>query len=118
MDTLELVARVFDPLDRQSLIDIGCGPGQLCATLARRGAAMTGIDPSEEMIELARRRAGRYLAVWRRGLHRRDLPQFAASHSGDGDGIGGSGAGGRAGTSGSRYRTGDPGHLLRRHVAD
>jgi SAM-dependent methyltransferase len=65
MDTLELIARVFDPLDRQNLIDIGCGPGQLCATLARRGAVMTGIDPSAEIIDLARQRAGagRFMAV-------------------------------------------------------
>jgi trans-aconitate 2-methyltransferase len=38
------------------VVDLGCGPGQLTATLARRwpGASVEGLDSSPEMIERAR----------------------------------------------------------------
>ncbi|HEV2927294.1 MAG TPA: trans-aconitate 2-methyltransferase [Propionibacteriaceae bacterium] len=43
-----------------NVVDLGCGPGQLTASLADRwpGAAVLGIDSSPEMIEQARRYAG------------------------------------------------------------
>lgn len=36
--------------------DVGCGPGHLSAYLASRGADVLGVDLSEKMIEVARRR--------------------------------------------------------------
>lgn len=51
----DLLARV--PAERpRSVVDIGCGPGHLTATLARRwpGARVRGFDSSVEMIEKAR----------------------------------------------------------------
>jgi ubiquinone/menaquinone biosynthesis C-methylase UbiE len=36
------------------VIDIGCGPGTAARIAARRGAEVTGIDPSEPMLRLAR----------------------------------------------------------------
>lgn len=42
------------PLERLSLLDIGCGGGLLCEPMARLGAAVTGIDPSERNISTAR----------------------------------------------------------------
>jgi trans-aconitate 2-methyltransferase len=50
----DLLARV--PAERpRAVVDLGCGPGTLTATLARRwpGARISGIDSSEEMIERA-----------------------------------------------------------------
>jgi trans-aconitate 2-methyltransferase len=43
-----------------NVVDLGCGPGQLTASLADRwpGATVLGIDSSPEMIEQARRYAG------------------------------------------------------------
>jgi len=38
-----------------SICDLGCGPGQVAAYLASRGAAACGIDLSEEMVRTARR---------------------------------------------------------------
>jgi 2-polyprenyl-3-methyl-5-hydroxy-6-metoxy-1,4-benzoquinol methylase len=38
-----------------SLLDVGCGPGTLAARAAARGAAVTGCDIAEDMVELARR---------------------------------------------------------------
>jgi trans-aconitate 2-methyltransferase len=43
-----------------NVVDLGCGPGQLTASLADRwpGATVLGIDSSPEMVEQARRYAG------------------------------------------------------------
>lgn len=51
----ELTGRVRAQSPRR-VADLGCGPGQLTATLAARwpGAEVTGIDSSAEMIETAR----------------------------------------------------------------
>jgi ubiquinone/menaquinone biosynthesis C-methylase UbiE len=40
------------------ILDVGCGSGPLSAALRDRGAIVTGIDRSAEMVELARRRLG------------------------------------------------------------
>lgn len=37
------------------VVDVGCGLGQVAADLARRGLPVIGIDPSEGMLEFARR---------------------------------------------------------------
>lgn len=39
-------------------LDAGCGPGRHSEQLIRRGARVTGIDVSDEMVALARRRCG------------------------------------------------------------
>lgn len=38
------------------ILDVGCGDGALASELARRGASVTGLDPDEAMLRLARRR--------------------------------------------------------------
>ncbi|MFD0683134.1 class I SAM-dependent methyltransferase [Actinomadura fibrosa] len=40
------------------ILDAGCGAGPLAAALRERGAAVTGIDASAGMLQLARRRLG------------------------------------------------------------
>ncbi|WP_124707620.1 class I SAM-dependent methyltransferase [Gordonia insulae] len=39
------------------VVDIGCGPGQITADLAARGLSVIGVDPSREMLRIARRDA-------------------------------------------------------------
>jgi SAM-dependent methyltransferase len=51
---LELAGDVTD----RRILDAGCGSGPLFAALRDRGAAVTGIDASAGMLELARRRLG------------------------------------------------------------
>ena len=53
---VDLVARV-PTADARSVVDLGCGPGNLTATLARRwpGASITGVDSSRQMIDVAQR---------------------------------------------------------------
>jgi 2-polyprenyl-6-hydroxyphenyl methylase/3-demethylubiquinone-9 3-methyltransferase len=47
------------PLAGLRVVDIGCGGGILTEALAELGAAMTGVDPAPNNIEVARRHAGR-----------------------------------------------------------
>lgn len=41
-----------------SIVDIGCGEGQVSRALAATGATVVGVDPVERHVELARERAG------------------------------------------------------------
>ncbi len=49
------VIALLDPASGERILDIGCGTGHLTAQIAERGAEVTGIDLSAEMIEQARR---------------------------------------------------------------
>lgn len=44
-------------LEGLRILDIGCGGGLVCEPLTRLGAAVTGIDPSEETVSIARAHA-------------------------------------------------------------
>jgi 2-polyprenyl-3-methyl-5-hydroxy-6-metoxy-1,4-benzoquinol methylase len=48
---LELAAELAAP----SVVDIGCGTGLLACELARRGHAVTGVDPAPAMLGVVRR---------------------------------------------------------------
>ncbi|MFN6955749.1 MAG: bifunctional 2-polyprenyl-6-hydroxyphenol methylase/3-demethylubiquinol 3-O-methyltransferase UbiG [Acetobacteraceae bacterium] len=67
-----------DCLAGLSVLDVGCGAGLASEALARRGAAVTGLDASAEAIAAARRHAGAQgLSVaYRQGMPE-DLPPAA-----------------------------------------
>ncbi|CAH2403371.1 class I SAM-dependent methyltransferase [Mesorhizobium escarrei] len=46
-----------------SVLDLGCGTGQLAAALADR-RSVTGVDPAPAMLDIARRRAGGQRVAW------------------------------------------------------
>ena len=53
--------RVLDAMVKQlaltkykTIVDIGCGTGALCAAWQERGFSVTGIDPEQKMIDIAR----------------------------------------------------------------
>jgi 2-polyprenyl-6-hydroxyphenyl methylase / 3-demethylubiquinone-9 3-methyltransferase len=48
----------LDSMKGLRMLDIGCGGGLLSEPLARLGASMTGVDPSETNIEAAKQHAG------------------------------------------------------------
>lgn len=55
---LQLLFELLGPVADKTLLDVGCGDGELASKLAHRGAIVTGLDADPAMIAAARRRAG------------------------------------------------------------
>lgn len=55
-DVAEAVVQELQALGAEHVLDIGCGTGGIAARLAARGLRVTGIDPSETLLQAARRR--------------------------------------------------------------
>lgn len=49
--------RAIKPFAGLTILDVGCGGGLVCEPLARLGARVTGLDPAEENIAVARAHA-------------------------------------------------------------
>src|SRR5271155_1000577 len=56
-DRLQLAVDTAVALSAHRVLDVGCGSGPLFAPLAAKGIAVTGIDPAEAMVVLAREQA-------------------------------------------------------------
>ncbi|MBV8463314.1 MAG: class I SAM-dependent methyltransferase [Acidimicrobiales bacterium] len=59
-DRLRLAVDLAAELEAATVLDVGCGSGPLFAPLAERGIRVTGIDPAEAMVALARRQAAEF----------------------------------------------------------
>jgi SAM-dependent methyltransferase len=55
---LEVYASLLDELGGHSVVDVGCGTGTLCCLLAERGKQVTGVDPADAEMRVARRKVG------------------------------------------------------------
>jgi ubiquinone/menaquinone biosynthesis C-methylase UbiE len=53
----QVIANFLSPATGATILDVGTGTGRAAIALARRGATVTGIDASAEMLAVARRRA-------------------------------------------------------------
>ena len=53
----EVIVSFLPPIGGLRLLDVGTGTGRAAIALARRGARVTGVDASSEMLAVARRRA-------------------------------------------------------------
>ena len=53
----EVLASFLAPLANKTVLDVGTGTGRAALALAKRGARVTGLDASAEMLSFARRRA-------------------------------------------------------------
>jgi ubiquinone/menaquinone biosynthesis C-methylase UbiE len=53
----QVIASFLDPVAGRTVLDVGTGTGRGAIVLARRGARVTGVDASAEMLDVARRRA-------------------------------------------------------------
>ena len=51
----------------EHVLDIGCGPGVAARAAAARGAVVTGIDPADVMLRVARRDDRQGAVTWKRG---------------------------------------------------
>lgn len=60
------------------ILDYGCGPGKVAARLAERGAVVTAVDVSEEMLKIARTRRAHPNIEYRR-IEGGDLSSLAGS---------------------------------------
>ena len=54
-------------VDATSVLDLGCGTGMLTVTFSRPGRSVVGVDPSEAMLELARKRSNGSSVTWVHG---------------------------------------------------
>ncbi|MEO7272398.1 MAG: class I SAM-dependent methyltransferase, partial [Vicinamibacterales bacterium] len=52
-----VIARFLEPITGRTILDVGTGTGRAAIALARRGAVVTGVDASHEMLAVARTRA-------------------------------------------------------------
>ncbi len=59
-DRLRFAVDTADGVAAKHVLDVGCGSGPLFAPLADRGIHVTGIDPAEAMVALARDQASVY----------------------------------------------------------
>jgi ubiquinone/menaquinone biosynthesis C-methylase UbiE len=54
----QVLVRFAGPLEGRAVVDVGTGTGRAALALAGRGARVTGVDASAEMLRVARERAG------------------------------------------------------------
>jgi ubiquinone/menaquinone biosynthesis C-methylase UbiE len=52
-----VIERFLSPIAGRTVLDVGTGTGRAAIALALRGAVVTGVDASDEMLAVARRRA-------------------------------------------------------------
>jgi SAM-dependent methyltransferase len=57
MPAASVLVAAAAPKPAEHVLDIGCGTGNAAVLAARRGARVTGIDPSERLLHVARERA-------------------------------------------------------------
>jgi ubiquinone/menaquinone biosynthesis C-methylase UbiE len=53
---IDRVSKDIDLTSYKSVLDVGCGTGALCSVLNAKGLAVTGIDPADNMLWIARNR--------------------------------------------------------------
>jgi len=71
------IAAFLAPIEGRRILDVGTGTGRAAIALAQRGALVTGVDASAEMLEVAERRAhdaGVHVTFIRGDAHGLDFP--------------------------------------------
>ena len=53
-DDLDHYEQLVDEFGATSVLDVGCGTGELACRLARRGIEVTGVDPARASVDIAR----------------------------------------------------------------
>lgn len=55
-EVIERVKPEFDLASCSTILDVGCGTGALCSVLHQKGLEVTGIEPAEKMLGIAKRK--------------------------------------------------------------
>ena len=55
-EVIEGVNKELDLQEFKTILDVGCGTGALCSVLNEMGMEVTGIDPAEKMLRIARKK--------------------------------------------------------------
>lgn len=72
-----LAAELSDGKPDFAVLDIGCGTGALGVQMAAAGYRVTGVDPADAMLDVARNRPGGDACTWIHG-HANDVPDAVA----------------------------------------
>ncbi len=56
LEVIEGVNKELDLKEFKTILDVGCGTGALCSVLNEKGLKVTGIDPAEKMLRIARKK--------------------------------------------------------------
>jgi SAM-dependent methyltransferase len=64
---LDVYAAIADELGARRVLDIGCGTGTFALLLASRGFEVTGVDPAEGSLDVARAKPGSERVTWLHG---------------------------------------------------
>jgi ubiquinone/menaquinone biosynthesis C-methylase UbiE len=72
-----VIVRMAGEVGGQPILDVGTGTGRAALLLAKAGAVVTGVDPSEQMLAVARERAksqGQSISFCRGDTHALEFP--------------------------------------------
>jgi SAM-dependent methyltransferase len=64
---LDHYVALVEELGAASVLDVGCGTGTFACLLAAKGLEVTGVDPAEASLEVARQKAAADLVRWHLG---------------------------------------------------
>lgn len=67
-DDLDHYEAIVEEFGARSVLDVGCGTGELCVRLARRGVEVTGLEPAAASLDVARAKPGAERVRWVRGV--------------------------------------------------
>lgn len=72
------------PIESKSILDVGCGPGLYCVTLAKHGASrVVGVDFADEMIAVARNKAAEFEVEENCVFHVMDAMKYSSENKFD-----------------------------------
>jgi SAM-dependent methyltransferase len=66
-DDLDHYEALIDVLGARSVLDVGCGTGELACRLARRGLTVIGVDPAKASLDVARSKPDSDTVTWIHG---------------------------------------------------
>jgi len=82
-ELVERLLRTYGDGSVHSVLDLGCGTGNHALPLAERGYAVVGVDRSGDMLQSARKKAGRQQIAGNASFYEGDIRSFQMDHAFD-----------------------------------